>query len=147
MAFGYVSESDIPKNLKVSAYRKVYIPAAAWGAAREADDPVLGRPFLGEKNSVCTQTYLVIGYDQSQHTLSEQECVNIISYISTKFFRYLVSLKKRTQNGPRGVYQFVPLQDFTRSWSDKQLYSRYKLSNTEIEVIEKAIRPMVDDDE
>jgi len=145
--FGYVSERDIPKNLNVAKYRKVYIPAAAWGAARESDDPVLGKPFLGEANSVCTQTYLVIGYEQSQHTLSEQECINIISYISTKFFRYLVSLKKRTQNGPRGVYQFVPLQDFTRSWSDKQLYKRYGLSDSEIEVIENAIRPMVDDHE
>lgn len=140
--FGYVALEDIPKNPEVAKFHKVFIPAAAWGVAKEQDDPVLGRPFVGPPNSVCSQTYLVIGYDQSQHQLSKQECENIVSYISTKFFRYLVSLKKRTQNGPRGVYQFVPVQDFTKAWNDEMLFKKYNLNQDEIDFIETKIRAM-----
>jgi site-specific DNA-methyltransferase (adenine-specific) len=134
---------DVPKNQKTIKLNKVYIPAAAWGAAKEEDDPVLGLPFVGEANSACSQTYLVVGYDPDSHNFTKEECENIASYISTKFFRYLVSLKKRTQNGPRHVYQFVPIQDFSKPWTDAKLYKKYKLTQDEIAYIEKMIRPMV----
>jgi hypothetical protein len=140
---GYIKIDDVPKNHKTVRLNKVYIPAAAWGSAREEDDPVLGQPFVGEANSACSQTYLVIGYDPINHNFTKEECENIASYISTKFFRYLVSLKKRTQNGPRHVYQFVPIQDFSKRWTDEKLYKKYKLTQNEIAYVEKMIRPMV----
>ena len=140
--FGYVKESDIPKNVDVKDLFKVYIPASGWGAAMEGDDPVLGKPFVGEPNSVCSQTYLVIGYDQSSRKLDKDECENIVAYISTKFFRYLVSLKKHTQHAARGVYQFVPMQDFAEKWDDAKLYAKYGLDEKEIEFIEQKIRAM-----
>lgn len=67
---------------------------------------------------------------------------NIITYIKTRFFRYLVSIKKKTQNGTRGVYQFVPLQDFTKPWTDEELYAKYGLTDEEINFIESMIKPM-----
>ena len=103
---------------------------------------MLGRPFYGEPNSVCSQTYLVIGYDPVHHHFSKNECMNIITYIKTRFFRYLVSIKKKTQNGPRGVYQFVPLQDFSKPWTDAELYKKYKLTKEEIAFIESMIKLM-----
>ena len=59
-----------------------------------------------------------------------------------RFFRYLVSIKKKTQNGPRGVYQFVPMQDFSTQWTDAELYAKYKLTKDEIAFIESMIKPM-----
>ena len=103
---------------------------------------VLGCPFYGEPNSVCSQTYLVIGYNPKEHHFTKEECFGIISYIKTRFFRYLVSIKKKTQNGPRGVYQFVPLQDFTKEWTDEELYKKYGLTEEEIADIEEMVRPM-----
>ena len=140
--FGFIGINQIPKNSNVASFHKVYIPAAAWGIARDFDDPVLGQPFYGEPNSVCSQTYLVIGFDQSMQKITKAMCNNIMSYISTRFFRYLVSLKKQTQNGPRGVYQFVPMQDFSQPWTDEKLYLKYGLSKEEIEFITRKIRPM-----
>lgn len=137
--FRWISQSDIPKNSKTKDLHKVYIPAAG-GTGN--DDQVLGRPFYGEPNSVCSQTYLVIGYDPERHHFSKKECMNIITYIKTRFFRYLVSIKKKTQNGPRGVYQFVPLQDFSKPWVDSELYKKYNLSQDEIAFIESMIKPM-----
>lgn len=148
MDYAWISESDIPKNIETKDFHKVCIPAAG-GSGN--DDIILGQPFYGEPNSVCSQTYLVIGYAKS-HNLSKEQCMNIISYIKTRFFRYLVSIKKKTQNGPRGVYQFVPLQDFTKNsdidWSksvpeiDRQLYAKYSLTDEEVAFIESMIRPM-----
>ena len=136
-SFGWIRQSDLPKNQKTKDLHKVYIPAAG-GTGN--DSQVLGMPFYGEPNSVCSQTYLVIGFDPVKHNFNKVECENIISYIKTKFFRYLVSIKKKTQNGPRGVYQFVPLQDFSKPWTDEELYNKYGLNETEISFIDNTIK-------
>lgn len=137
--FRWINNSQLPKNKKTKDLWKVFIPAAGGSGY---DDIILGKPFIGEPGSVCSQTFLVIGYDPEKHNFSRSECENIITYIQTKFFRYLVSIKKKTQNGPRGVYQFVPIQDFTHKWTDEMLYKKYNLSNDEINLIESTIRPM-----
>ncbi len=135
--FRWISREQLPKNAATKDLHKVFIPAA-----NGSMDIILGKPFYGEPNSVCSQTFLVIGYDPEKHNFSETECKNIITYIQTKFFRYLVSIKKKTQNGPRGVYQFVPMQDFSKPWTDKELYAKYGLSEEEIAFIESMIKPM-----
>lgn len=135
--FRWISVAQIPKNQETKDINKIFIPAA-----NGSTDFVLGKPFYGEPNSVCSQTFLVIGYDAEKHNFSKQECENIITYIKTRFFRYLVSIKKKTQNGPRGVYQFVPLQDFSKPWTDEELYKKYGLSQEEIDFIESTIKPM-----
>lgn len=135
--FRWISENQLPKNSGTKNVHKVYIPAA-----NGSMDFVLGKPFYGEPNSVCSQTFLVIGYDPEKHNFTENECKNIITYIQTRFFRYLVSIKKKTQNGPRGVYQFVPLQDFSKPWTDEELYAKYGLTDEEISFIESMIKPM-----
>lgn len=137
--FRWISNSQLPKNKETKDLWKVFIPAAGGSGY---DNIILGKPFIGEPGSVCSQTFLVIGYDPEKHNFTENECHNIISYIKTKFFRYLVSIKKKTQNGPRGVYQFVPVQDFTQEWTDEMLYKKYSLSEEEISLIENTIRPM-----
>jgi hypothetical protein len=137
--FRWISQSQIPKNSKTKELNKVYIPAAG---GTGFDDQILGKPFFGEPNSVCSQTFLVIGFDPIEHNFSKKECENIIKYIQTRFFRYLVSIKKKTQNGPRGVYQFVPIQDFSKPWTDEELYEKYQLTVDEIAFIESMIRPM-----
>ena len=137
--FRWIAEFQIPKNREVKELHKVYIPAAGGSGF---DDQILGKPFYGEPGSVCSQTYLVIGYDPEKHHFSKEECKNIISYIQTRFFRYLVSIKKKTQNGPRGVYQFVPVQNFSKPWTDEELYKKYGLTDEEIAFIESMIRPM-----
>lgn len=132
--FGWVALNQIPKHHETITLNKVFIPAACGSL-----EQVLGKPFYGEPNSICSQTYLVIGYE---HNLTKEQCLNIISYIKTRFFRYLVSIKKKTQNGPRGVYQFVPLQDFSQPWTDEKLYAKYNLRENEIAYIEGMIKSM-----
>lgn len=135
----WVKYSDIPKNQNAVPLHKVLYPEA-YGTA--TDPNVIGRPFYGEPNSVCSQTYMVVGYDSQRHNFSKVECENIISYMKTKFFRYLVSIKKKTQHTPRDVFQFVPLQDWSKPWTDAELYKKYDLNKDEIAYIESMIKPM-----
>lgn len=65
-----------------------------------------------------------------------------MSYISTRFFRFLVMLKKTSQHAAASVYSFVPMQDFSKVWTDEELYKKYKLTGEEIAFIESMIRPM-----
>ena len=111
--------------------------AKAYGERGDFPYLVIGKPFIGEPNSCCTETYLTIGMFNEM-----QEAQNVITYMRTKFFRFLVLFKKNTQNAPKGVYQFVPLQDFSKPWTDEELYAKYKLSPEEIAFIESMIRPM-----
>lgn len=65
-----------------------------------------------------------------------------MSYIKTKFFRFMVLLKKNTQDASKRVFSFVPMQDFSKAWTDEELYAKYGLTEEEIEFIENMIRPM-----
>lgn len=94
-------------------------------------------PFIVEPGSCCTETYLVIGPFESK-----QVAENVVSYMQTKLFHLLVSIVKITQNAMQKVYSFVPMQDFTKSWSDAELYKKYDLTDNEITFIESMIKPM-----
>ena len=54
----------------------------------------------------------------------------------------MVSVKKKTQDAFAQVYEFVPLQDFTKPWTDEELYKKYNLTDDEIKFIESMIKPM-----
>ncbi|MDE2545785.1 MAG: hypothetical protein O0W99_03145 [Methanocorpusculum sp.] len=118
------------------SWHKVYIAKAGSGSDT-FPHPILPKPFYGAPNTVCNESYLVIGPFSN-----ESECENVISYISTKFFRFLVLQKKNSQNAARGVYKFVPQQDFSKPWTDEELYIKYGLTEEEIAFIESMIKPM-----
>lgn len=132
---GYISPSQVGKNTQWIKKHKVLAPKAQGDGGKTAIDEI--KPIYAEPDSVCTQTYIVIAtFD------SEQEAQNLISYIRTKLFRFLVSLKKVTQDATKKVYSLVPLQDFSQQWSDELLYKKYGLSDDEIAYIESRIKGM-----
>ena len=65
-----------------------------------------------------------------------------MTYMATKFFRTLVMLKKLTQHASTKVYQLVPQQDFSKPWTDEELYAKYGLTDEEIAFIESMVKPM-----
>ena len=133
---GFVHLSEIRKGIEWVDQYKVFISAAGSGSD-SFPHQILGKPFLGQKGSACTETNVLIGPFSSQ-----EECKNVMSYISTKFFRFLVMLCKPTQHALKKVYSLVPIQDFTKPWTDVELYEKYKLTEDEIDFIESMIKPM-----
>lgn len=135
---GFVRKSDIRKNSQDVDAVKVFIPKAG-GSGN--DKIVLGEPVLAEPMSVCSQTYVYAKFS------SVDEAKNFISYLKTRLFRILVSSMKITQDAMSGVYHFVPMQDFSHSWTDAALYKKYELSPEEESYIESMIKPMPKDSE
>ncbi|MDD5750065.1 MAG: Eco57I restriction-modification methylase domain-containing protein [Candidatus Pacebacteria bacterium] len=133
---GFVKNRDITQNLDWIDEHKVYI-SMAYGAGEDFPHQIINKPFYGEPGTCCTETYLVIGPFESKKIAE-----NVISYMRTRFFRFLVMLRKNTQHASRGVYTFVPIQNFSESWTDEKLYKKYKLTKKEIAFIESMIRPM-----
>jgi site-specific DNA-methyltransferase (adenine-specific) len=131
---GYVDGSTISKNVKLIDKWKVLVPGAR--GIQKPPDLVIGKPWLCPPPAVCTQTFLAFFVD------TKAEAESLDSYLRTKFFRFLVSLRKITQNGFRSTYSFVPQQSWDREWTDEALFKKYKLTQEEIEFIESMIRPM-----
>lgn len=133
-------ERYVPNSYKVKRREetlnsyKIFIPNA-YGCGAIGEE--LGTPILGTPMSICTETFYLIGPFQS-----EDESKNALTYLKTKFFRLLVGLKKITQHTTRDTYSLVPIQDFSRPWTDEELYKKYALTDEEIDFIETMIKPM-----
>ena len=88
----------------------------------------------GLKKDTCTETFLLVGpFD----TLKEME--NCAMYIESPFFRFLLFLGHGTMQVNQSVFNLIPLQDFTRSWTNEDLYTMYNLTKEEIKYIERII--------
>ena len=109
---------------------------------KAAEDGVLPGKVIGvctivKPQTCCNGTFIVIGpFD------SEEKCKNAKSYVYTKFVRFLIGMKKMTQDLKDQTFALVPLQDFTKSWTDEELYKKYNLTKEEIAFIESMIKPM-----
>jgi site-specific DNA-methyltransferase (adenine-specific) len=92
--------------------------------------------------TICTETYLVVGaYD------SEKQALNLVRYMKTRFFRFLVAQLMYSHHITKDAYAFVPILDMNIQWNDEKLYERYGLTKDEIAFIETKIRPMEPSDE
>ena len=133
---GYIDKSKITQSKEIVGKYKV-LTSKARGVVVNGPNLVISSPFIALPNEVCTETYLVIkSFDNIE------EAKNLVSYMKTKFFRYMVSVAKITQNMTKSTYQFVPLQDWSKPWTDEELYKKYKLTQEEIDYIEETIEPM-----
>lgn len=130
---GWISREEIVKNEKLLNKWKLFIPRSIGSGDPNVD---IVKPIIGQPNTCCSGTYIVCGpFD------NEEQCKSVISYINTKFFHFLLSLKKISQDTTVKCYDFIPLQDFNNvEYSDDVLYKKYKLSNEEIALIEKTVR-------
>ena len=133
---GYVDRKLIEKNIELVDKEKIFI-SKSYNAGENFPHQIINKPFIGGKNSCCTQTYIAIGDFKSK-----KETENALSYMQTRFFRFMVMLKKISQDAMRGVYALAPLQDFNEPWTDEKLYKKYGLTQEEINFIESMIRPM-----
>ncbi len=130
---GYVEKSMVTKNHQWIDKHKVIMPYAVGSGDGKTDkfNPIYSAP-----NSICTETYLVIGVSDNADRIH-----NIISYINTRFFHFLVTLRKNTQHATQTVFEFVPIQNFDKPWTDEELFMKYGFSNSEIEWITTNIIP------
>jgi site-specific DNA-methyltransferase (adenine-specific) len=140
---GFIHRDAVTKSAHLIDTWKLLVPKVGSGREREKSgvDLVLGPPLIAPSPSVCTQSFLFFYLD------SEDQVQSIKSYYATRFFRFLVSLRKITQDATHSTYLWVPVQSWDRNWTDSELYAKYGLTDDEVSFIESMIRPMELSDE
>ena len=114
---------------------KLFVPKAAEDG--KLPGKIIGTITPGMPGTICSGTYLMVGPFPSKAEMN-----NVFSYMRTKFFRALVSANKISQDSYAKVYAGVPMQDFSKPWTDEELYAKYGLTDEEINFIESMIKPM-----
>lgn len=135
----YIQNINISKNKELAESFKVFISKAD-GAAGQIGNPVpariIGKGEIGDPYTICTETFLAIGPFKTK-----EESENCISYMKTKFFRFLVGIRKN-KNMTQDTYKFVPLENLACPLTDEILYKKYDLDADEITYIETMIQEM-----
>ena len=139
---GYVNANSITQGQNSVNRYKVMIGRVTSEHAGEPDKStgkykVFSSMRLLGPNEICTDSYVIGGVCDSKH-----EAINFYNYLRTSFVRFLILQSLSSINLSREAYVLVPLQDFTRPWTDEELYAKYGLTDEEIQFIESMIRPM-----
>lgn len=134
----WIGRSEIPSNRSWVDDWKVLMTRVQ-GTSAAVETMFLSKPIVAGPGTACTETYLVAG-----RFSTDEEAQSLASYLRTRFVRFLVSLRKSTQDAPKHVYSFVPVQAWDRQWTDEMLYEKYGLTEEEISFIESIVRPMED---
>lgn len=128
----YINNESINRNKKSVFKYKLFFPRAIG-----TNETTISGIIEGPPNTLCTETFLKIGDFES-----EIEMNNCLSYIKTKFFRALFYFNRASLVTASKIFSLIPTQDFSKSWTDEELYKKYKLTQEEIDYIEDNIEPM-----
>jgi site-specific DNA-methyltransferase (adenine-specific) len=132
---GWIARNKITKSAHLIDTWKVLIPAAGF-ESQIFPTLVLSSIRRAPNPSACTQTYLFLAAS------SEAEADYMESYVKTRFFRFLVWLRKVSQHATRSTYAWVPQQTWDQHWTDAALYEKYGITDDEQALIESIIRPL-----
>ncbi len=136
---GYAPKKSIKTGIELIDKWKLFAGYAAPGTGNKDTYPhrIISTPFVGEPGSISSETYLCIApFD------SKSQAESALSYLCCRLTRFLVLLHKPSQHVTRKVYTFVPTQNWTKPWTDGDLYKKYGLTTREIAFIEGIVRPM-----
>lgn len=129
---GYITLADVTDRYSALNKYKIFFTTTY------SSDAITPPEYIkGYREELCTETFLLIGpFD------SEVEMNHCASYMETDFFRFLLFIGHGTMQVNQAVFSYIPLQDFSRPWTDADLYTKYNLSDEEIQFIESMINPM-----
>ncbi len=136
---GYIARDAIPKSTHLVDKWKVLVPQA-FNGGDGLPHQILGKPLIAPSPSVCTQSFLFFNVD------SQSQAKSVQSYYLTRFFRFLVSVRKITQHATHSTYAWVPMQIWDRTWTDEELFEKYGISEEEVAYIASQVRVLSLDD-
>jgi site-specific DNA-methyltransferase (adenine-specific) len=136
---GYIARKAVTKSDDLIDTWKVLVPQA-FNGGDGLPHQILGKPLIAPSPSACTQSFLFF------HLGSRNATKSLRSYYATRFFRFLVSLRKITQHATHSTYAWVPMQSWNRAWTDRDLYAKYAITRKEQAYIESQVRAMNLDD-
>ena len=131
----YINKKYIIKHQELIG--KYNVVLSKLNGAANNNGRVIGNPEILGNGQCCTDTYLVLkSYDNLDL------CLKFVSFVKTKFFRFMVSLKKTTNISSRKSFCYTPDICLSEEWTDEKLYAKYNLTQEEINYIESTIKEM-----
>ncbi|MBR5393312.1 MAG: Eco57I restriction-modification methylase domain-containing protein [Prevotella sp.] len=138
---GFIRREEISKSIDaIDSYNVIMTRAMSGGNKPGSDGKYQIVPStmrVMNKNEICAETYICIGAFPTRI-----EAVNLQTYLSTMFARFLMLQAMSSIMINKDSFLFVPFQDFSKPWTDEELYKKYGLTDEEISFIESMIRPM-----
>ena len=137
----YVDINDVTSNVDIIGKWKTMMSKTGAEHAGQSDSNgmkrVVSRIAVLAPNEICSESYLILSaFD------NKEEAENLVIYMKSRFARFLLSTILLTQNIAKDKFQLIPLQDFSKPWTDAELYAKYGLTEDEIAFIESMIKPM-----
>ena len=133
---GWIPQGAVTRGQEFTDKWKV-CSSKAYGERGEFPYLVTARPFLVPPGEVCAESYIVL-----HSSPSKAEAQNVMKYATTKFFRFLVLLKKSTQNATSKVFELVPDLDESRAWTDASLADYFGFTDEDRSFIDSMVRKM-----
>ena len=140
----YIERSRIRKNTDLIRKYKVKISimvpqGGEVGIKPENGYRSISTPQILGPDTVDTFSYLNVGFFDTY-----QEAVNYRDYLQCKFTRFLIRTTFSSVHISQGNFIFAPQMDFSRHWTDRELYSFFALTDEEVELIESTMRSMTE---
>lgn len=127
-----ISKKKISKNSdKLGKFKVAYPKAVSKGGIPHRPDQV----FILGKNQICTETYMVVDAFSTK-----VQAEHLLKYLQTDFVRFLVSIKKITQDMTKNTWCLVPVINFDGEISEKEIYRHFGLSKDEIDYIKRKVQ-------
>jgi site-specific DNA-methyltransferase (adenine-specific) len=143
---GFVDRGEVTQGLDLLDKYKVIISQTtsehAGEPSKDGKYKLLATVEVLKPEEICTFSYITLGLFETIGCAN-----NLKSYLLTKFARFLLLQTISSIHISKDNFQFVPMQDFSESWTDEKLYKKYDLDEKEIAFIEAMIRPMGRDNE
>jgi hypothetical protein len=144
--FGYVDREVLSQGYDLAMRYKIMVSQTisehAGEPAKDGKFRVLSTVKILAPGEICTFSYIVLG-----PCINEEEASNLRDYLLTKFARFLILQAVSSIHLSKDKFIFLPIQDFSKPWTDEKLYKKYGLTEDEIAFIEKMVRPMDTDAE
>lgn len=130
----FINRDEITKNPEMIDLYKVAIPKAYGKGMRRCTLPK-EHIFIIEKGEISTETYNIVGCFKGR-----AEALRFQAYLQTDFSRFLLGLRKLTQDIPKDRWNWVPLMDTSKTWTDEELFKHFKLTKAEQDHIKSKVK-------
>jgi site-specific DNA-methyltransferase (adenine-specific) len=137
----WTKQEYVTSNQALAAGWKVFLPKAGSDGGQRLPSSVIGTPRLGRPGQVSTETYLAIGPFKTK-----REASNALAYLETQTARYLISLRKISQDNVPSTFKWLPIQDWQEPMTDESLRDKYRITREESIHINKMVAPWADSD-
>lgn len=138
----FIDDSCIKTGKEMVNQYKIMVSKVTAEHAGEPDKngqfKVLSTTKMINPNEVCTFSYFVVGASDDKNITE-----NILKYMKTKFFRFLLLLSVTSINLSKDKFRFIPSQDFSKVWTDDELFTKYNINKEEQDYINSLIKEMV----